>query len=71
MNIGDTLLMPRKVGRFGKVHEDNAYLLGNLFGDGSYSDNSCVTMSITTEEEYEYWNSKYDINISKLKNGYA
>ena len=71
LNIGDTLLMPRKVGRFGKVHEDNAYLLGNLFGDGSYSDNSCVTMSITTEEEYEYWNSKYDINISKLKNGYA
>ena len=71
LNIGDTLLMPRKVGRFGKVHEDNAYLLGNLFGDGSYSDNSCVTMSITTEEEYEYWNSKYDINISKLKDGYA
>ena len=71
LNIGDTLLMPRKVGRFGKVHEDNAYLLGNLFGDGSYSDNSCVTMSITTEEEYEYWDSKYDINISKLKDGYA
>ena len=68
---GDTLLMPKQIGTFGNIHEKDAYLLGALFGDGSYSDNSCVTLSITTEEEYAYYNDKYDINISKLKYGYA
>jgi len=53
--------------RFGNIHVKEAYLLGALFGDGSYSENSCVTLSITTEEEYEYYNSNYNINISKLK----
>lgn len=68
---GDTLLMPKQIGTFGDIHEKDAYLLGALFGDGNYSNNSCVTLSITTEEEYAYYNDKYDINISKLKQGYA
>ena len=68
---GDTLLMPKQLGTFGNIHEKDAYLLGALFGDGSYSNNSCVTLSITTEEEYAYYNENYDINISKLKEGYA
>lgn len=68
---GDTLLMPKQLGTFGNIHEKDAYLLGALFGDGSYSNNSCVTLSITTEEEYAYYNKNYDINISKLKEGYA
>ena len=68
---GDTLLIPKQIGTFGNIHEKDAYLLGALFGDGSYSGNSCVTLSITTEEEYSYYNENYDINISKLKEGYA
>lgn len=68
---GDTLLMPKQLGTFGNIHEKDAYLLGALFGDGSYSNNSCVTLSITTEEEYAYYNENYDINISKLKEGYT
>ena len=67
LNIGDTLLLHGN-DRFGDIEVKDAYLLGALFGDGSYSDTSCVTLSITTEEEYEYYNSNYDINISKLRN---
>ena len=66
LKVGDTLIMPRKIGNFGIIHEDNAFLLGALFGDGSYSNSSCVTLSISTEEEYEYYNSNYAIGISKL-----
>jgi len=61
-----SLLIPRYIGGFGKIHEDNAFLLGALFGDGSYSTRSCVSLSICTEEEYEYYNERYDIGISKL-----
>lgn len=69
LSIGDTLLRPRTIGKFGNIREPNAYLLGALFGDGSYSNNSCPTLSISTEEEYEYYNNKYDIGISKLSKG--
>ena len=66
LQIGDTLLIPKVEGHFGNIHEENAFLLGALFGDGSYSDQSCVTLSISSEEEYEYYNNLYNINISKL-----
>lgn len=64
---GDILLMHGN-DKFGDIHVKDAYLLGALFGDGNYSDNSCVSLSITTKEEYEYYNKNYNINISKLKN---
>lgn len=64
---GDILLMHGN-DKFGNIHVKDAYLLGALFGDGNYSDNSCISLSITTEEEYEYYNKNYNINISKLKN---
>lgn len=64
---GDILLMHGN-DKFGDMHVKDAYLLGALFGDGNYSNNSCVSLSITTEEEYEYYNKNYNINISKLKN---
>ena len=69
LKVGDNLISPKKIGSFGDINEPNAFLLGSLFGDGSYGDNSCVTLSISTEEEYEFYNSKYDINISKLSKG--
>lgn len=69
LKIGDTLLMPKKIGEFGHINEPHAFLLGALFGDGSYSGNQCVTLSICTEEEYEYYNNHYDIGISKLSKG--
>lgn len=67
LKTGDILLMHGN-DRFGDIHTKDAYLLGSLYGDGSYSDQSCVTLSITTEEQYEYYNSNYDIGISKLRN---
>lgn len=66
---GMTLLMPKTINRFGDVHEENAFLLGALFGDGNYSNHSCVSLSISTEEEYNFYNSNYDIGISKLSKG--
>lgn len=69
LKIGDTLLMPRKIGSFGHIHEKHAFLLGALFGDGNYSNNSCVSLSICTEEEYEFYNNHYNIGISKLSKG--
>ena len=66
LKAGMNLLIPRQIGRFGNIHEKDAFLLGALFGDGCYSNQSCVTLSICTEEEYEYYNSHYDIGISKL-----
>ena len=66
LKVGMNLLIPRQIGRFGNIHEKDAFLLGALFGDGCYSNQSCVTLSICTEEEYEYYNSHYDIGISKL-----
>lgn len=69
LKVGDTLLIPRQVGKFGNVHEDNAFLLGALFGDGNYSNNSCVSLSISSEEEYEFYNTNYNIGISKLSKG--
>jgi len=67
LKIGDILLMHGN-DIFGKEHEDNAYLLGALFGDGNYSEKSNITLSITTEEEYDFYNSYYKIGISKLRN---
>ena len=67
LKVGEVLLMHGN-DRFGNIKVKDAYLLGALFGDGNYSTNSCVSLSITTEEEYEYYNSNYNINISKLKN---
>ena len=64
---GDLLLMHGN-DKFGNINVKDAYLLGALFGDGSYSGNQCVTLSITTEEEYDFYNSNYDIGISKLRN---
>lgn len=69
LKVGDTLLMPKQVGTFGEYHEDNAFLLGALFGDGNYTGKSCVTLSISTEEEYDYYNEHYDIGISKISKG--
>lgn len=66
LEVGMNLLIPRQIGRFGNIYEKNAFLLGALFGDGCYSNQSCVTLSICTEEEYEYYSSHYDIGISKL-----
>lgn len=67
LKIGDVLLMHGN-DIFGKEHEDNAYLVGALFGDGNYSEKSNITLSITTEEEYDFYNSHYKIGISKLRN---
>mgnify|MGYP003397591622 CR=1 FL=1 len=69
MKIGDKLISPKTIGSFGIINEPNAFLLGSLFGDGSYGDGSCVTLSISTEEEYEFYNNKYNIGISKLSKG--
>lgn len=69
LKVGDTLLMPKTIGSFGDINEKHAFLLGALFGDGCYSNCSCVTLSITTEEEYEYYNNNYDIGISKFSKG--
>lgn len=66
---GMTLLMPKQIKVFGNIHEKDAFLLGALFGDGNYSNSSCVTLSICSEEEYNYYNSKYNIGISKLSKG--
>lgn len=32
LKVGDTLLMPRKYGEFGTIHEKDAFLLGSLLG---------------------------------------
>ena len=69
LKVGDSLLMPKIIGTFGTYNEPDAYLLGALFGDGSFSGNQCVTLSICTEEEYAYYSSKYDLGISKLSKG--
>lgn len=69
LKVGDSLLMPKTIGTFGTYNEPDAYLLGALFGDGSFSGNQCVTLSICTEEEYTYYSSKYDLGISKLSKG--
>lgn len=69
LKIGDKLISPKTIGSFGIINEPNAFLLGSLFGDGSYGDGSCVTLSISTEEEYEFYNNKYNIGISKLSKG--
>lgn len=71
LKVGDTLLMPRKIGNFGVLNVKDAFLLGALFGDGNYTGNSTPSLSITTNEEYEYYNTHYDIGISKLKDSYA
>lgn len=64
---GDILLQYNNIPVFGNVHENNAYILGMLFGDGSYSGRQCVTLSITTPEVYNWINDNYDIGISKLR----
>lgn len=69
LKVGDSLLMPKTIGTFGIYNEPDAYLLGALFGDGSFSGNQCVTLSICTKEEYAYYSSKYDLGISKLSKG--
>ena len=66
---GMTLLMPKRINKFGTIEEKDAFLLGSLFGDGNYSNSSCVSLSISTEEEYDYYNTHYDIGISKLSKG--
>lgn len=71
LKVGDTLLMPRQIGNFGVLHVKDAFLLGALFGDGNYTGNSTPSLSITTNEEYEYYNTHYDIGISKLRENSA
>lgn len=70
LKVGDMLLLPQKTGVFGDIHVpyDKSFLLGALFGDGSYSGIQCVTLSITSEEEYEYYNAHFDVGISKIGN---
>lgn len=69
LKVGNLLLIPRKIGKFGNIHIpwDTGYLLGALFGDGNYGGNQCVTLSISSEEEYEYYNTHFDIGISKIR----
>lgn len=69
LKIGDTLLLPRIIGKFGNIHisYETAFLLGALFGKGNYSKEGCITLSITSEEEYEYYNSHFDIDISEIR----
>lgn len=64
----DLLLMANETSIFGNIHEPNAYLLGMLVGDGNYTKNSPISLSITTEEVYSWLNTTYDIGISKLSN---
>ena len=71
LKVGDTLLMPRKIGNFGILNVKDAFLLGALFGDGNYTGNTAPSLSITTNEEFEYYNNHYNIGISKLKDDYA
>lgn len=59
LKVGDTLLMPRRYGEFGTIHEKDAFLLGSLLGDGSYSGNQCVTLSVSSKEEYDFFTSRY------------
>lgn len=68
LQTGDILLMPKRIGEFGEVNEPNAFLLGVLFGNGNYSNTSYISLDITTEEEYVYYNTNYDISINKLSN---
>lgn len=69
LKIGNILLIPQKIGKFGSIHIpwDTGYLLGALFGNGNYGGNQCVTLSISSEEEYEYYNTHFDIGISKVR----
>lgn len=66
LKIGDSLVVPKVTSNFGNYYCKDAYLLGALLGDGSYSNCNCPTLSITTNEQYEYFNSNYSIGISKL-----
>ena len=53
LNVGDLLLVSNKIGEFGSHSCNDAYLLGLLFGDGSYSKTKHPTLSVTTNELYE------------------
>ena len=66
IEVGDCIMTSRFIGKFGTIHEDHAYLLGALFGDGNYSTGSSPTLSAPTIEEFEYWDSHYDIGVSKV-----
>lgn len=65
ISIGDSIMTSCYIGKFGSVHEDHAYLLGALFGDGNYSTGSSPTLSAPTIEEFEYWKEHYDVGVSK------
>lgn len=67
LKIGDRLVIKGN-DSFGFVHEPDAYLLGVLLGDGNYSKNEAVSLSITSNQQYDYLNTTYNIGISKLSN---
>lgn len=67
LKVGDTLLMPKNIDVFGNINEPDAYLLGMLFGNGNYSKKTpTVTLSICSNEEYDFINENYNVGISKL-----
>lgn len=67
LEVGDMLMSPKKFGTFGDINEPDAFLLGALFGDGSYDSKTAVpSLSISSNEEYDYYNSKYKVGMSKL-----
>lgn len=68
LQIGDRILMSNNVENFGDLDLKDAELVGLLIGDGNYStENSCVTLSVSNNSLYNYLDSNYKFNISKLK----
>lgn len=71
LKVGDILLMPRKIGDFGVLNVKDAFLLGALLGADNYFGTATASLSITTNEEYEYYTTHYDVEINKRKDNYT
>lgn len=53
-NIGDSVAVIREIPYFGNHHEDNAYLIGLLIGDGSYGKNKGGRLHTGDKNTWDY-----------------
>lgn len=67
IRVGDKLLMLNNTNIFGQDTLKDAYLIGMLLGDGNYTKGVTPTLSITTNEVYNWLNDNYNIGISKVR----